>query len=290
MAMHTTALGQKVIIETDTVADKTKVQEGDVLIVETESDTAKGKVRTKVSIGTGGIQVKKDHDSTEGADTHAAFSIHYGMLDLGLLNMSDRTDYGSSETQTFLANVPADVRNSNLFALRESKSINVTIYPVLLKQQLVRRPSQKLILSTGLGLQIYNFRFKRPILYANQSRPELWTDDTTNFSKNKLGVTYLIVPLFLTSKTRLSKGVTLVYGAGISAGYRISSWTKQKSESRGKEKNHDAFNLRDFNACLQAEFGFDGIFRLFGTYQLTPLHDQALSQYPFSIGVRFLGI
>ena len=77
---------------------------------------------------------------------------------------------------------------------------------------------------------------------------------------------------------------------GVSGGYRLSSWTKQISDERGKQKNHDQFNFNDFNACLTAEVGIDNIFRLYASYQVTPLHENVLEQYPFSIGIRFGGI
>lgn len=266
-------------------------RENDVIVIETtDSDSAKTKKHTSISIGTGGIKVTRSGDSTAQKAEKSRFFVQYGMLDLGFLNVKDETNYASAETQAFLSNVPAARRNGSLFSLRESKSINVTIYPVLLKYKVVNNPKQKLYLSTGLALQVYNFRYNKPIIYSNETRPEIWMNDSINFQKNKLAVTYLTIPLMLTSKTKLAKGVTLVYGAGISAGYRISSWTKQKSEGRGKEKNHDPFNLENFNTSVQAEFGLDGIFRLYASYQLNQLFQNSLVQYPYSIGVRFLGI
>ena len=81
-----------------------------------------------------------------------------------------------------------------------------------------------------------------------------------------------------------------MYGAGVTGGYRISSWTKQISSERGKVKNHDAFNFSDFNACLTGEIGIDGIFRIYASYQVTSLHESALDQRPFCIGLRFGGV
>jgi hypothetical protein len=94
----------------------------------------------------------------------------------------------------------------------------------------------------------------------------------------------------VTLKTKLSKDIWLVYGAGITAGYRIASWTKQVSAEKGKQKDHDQYNFNNFNSCVTAEVGLEGYFRLYASYQLTALHEDILDQHPYCIGVRFLGI
>jgi hypothetical protein len=98
------------------------------------------------------------------------------------------------------------------------------------------------------------------------------------------------MPLNLTAKTRISKKTWLVYGAGVTGGYRISSLTKQRSNERGQQKNHDSFNFNDFNACVTGEIGISGVFRIYATYQVTALHNTALDQHPLCIGLRFGGV
>ena len=98
------------------------------------------------------------------------------------------------------------------------------------------------------------------------------------------------IPLQFTFKTKLAEKAWLVYGVGATGGYRIASWNKQVSPERGKQKNRDEFNFNDFNACVTGEIGLDNIFRVFASYQLTPLHSTALDQRPFTIGLRFGGI
>src|SRR5690606_27513586 len=102
--------------------------------------------------------------------------------------------------------------------------------------------------------------------------------------------TYLSMPFMLTAKSRLAENIWLVYGLGVSGGFRINSMQKQISDERGKQKNRDQFNFNNFNACLTGELGVDGYVRLFASYQLTPLHENALFHYPYSIGIRFFGI
>lgn len=236
--------------------------------------------RKTISLGLG---------SDETTDTSTKlFDIHIGIVDLGINSFSDKTDYNSPAAQAFLQ-APANLKNSNLFSLQQGKSWNVNVYPVLLKARLVKTRQQRIYTTIGIGLQMYNFRYSKPVSLINETTP-MAILDSVSFSKNKLAVTYLSMPLMATMKTKLSKDIWLVYGLGITGGYRISSLTKQVSGPRGKQKNHDAFNLNDFNACVTGEIGLDGYIRLYASYQLTSLYDNSLEQYPFAIGLRLVGI
>ena len=249
-----------------------------------ETDTAK-KGKKYISLGSGGIKMgnKGDKDSSD-----KVWDVQIGMVDLGINYLQDKTNYNDPAVKNFL-HVSDEMKNENLFSIREAKSINVNVYPFLLKYRPVKTANQRVYVSAGLGLQMYNFRFNKPITYINESTPMVVTD-TFHFSKNKVGLTYLSIPLMLTMKTKLSKDIWLVYGAGITAGYRIASWTKQVSAEKGKQKDHDQYNFNNFNSCVTAELGLEGYFRLYASYQLTALHENILDQHPYCIGVRFLGI
>lgn len=241
----------------------------------------------KLIISGDGLHFEKGTEKTEKKE-EKKFSVEIAMVDIGINSMHDKTDYTSAAAQNFLK-VPASMQNENLFSMRTGKSINVNIVPVMGKWRVLKTDRQKIYLGLGVGLQMYNFRFNKNISYVNNSEPAVILD-TVGFTKNKLGLTYLTIPLMATFKTKLAEKAWLVYGVGASAGYRIDSWTKQVSAERGKDKNHDAFNLNDFNACLTGEIGLDGYFRLFASYQVTALHSTGLDQHPFSIGIRFGGL
>ena len=257
--------------------------------------------RKSLSISNRGISVQVD-DSTEGGYVYVGsdstkvkmkkvekpFEFTYAAVDLGINTIDDKTDYTSAAAQGFL-NVPANIRNEQLFNLQTGKSWNVNVWPVLFKARLMKSTGQKLYVSSGIGLQMYNFRFTKDISYLNITNPEVILD-SVDFSKNKLALTYLSVPLAITAKTKIANKTWLVYGAGVTGGYRINTLTKQISGERGKVKNHDAFNFNDFNACVTGEIGIEGIFRIFASYQVTSLHETALDQHPLCIGLRFGGV
>jgi len=259
-----------------------------------KTDSAKKKSSHYISVGTNGIhygkKVKSDSttkksDSTKEDDV---FDVQWGMLDLGFNTLNDKTNYNSEAAQNFLQVDPA-LKNKNLFNLNQGKSININIYPIMTKYRLYKSKHEKLYLVSGLGLQLYNFRFDKPVTYVNTTQPAVIMS-TTNLSKNKLAFDYLMIPLEIVSKTKVGNKAWLVYGGGITGGYRLNSWMKQKSDEFGKKKDHDSFNFQNFNSCLMGEIGLDGYFRLYATYQITSLQSDALNQYPFCIGIRFMGI
>lgn len=256
-----------------------------------EKEDGKEKKKTAIVIGTDAIKITHtDEDGKEEKEDKddKKFKIGILMFDFGLNNIDDKTDYSSKEAQDFL-NVDPTLENENLFSLKNNKSVNVDIYPIIGRFRVLNTNGQKIYIGMGVGLQLYNFRFTKNISYTNVTTPQV-NMDTLLFTKNKLAFNYLSVPLMATFKTKLAEKAWLVYGVGITGGYRISSWTKQVSGELGKVKNHDQFNFKDFNSCVTAEIGLDDYFRLYASYQITPMHEYALDQHPYCIGLRFGGM
>jgi hypothetical protein len=263
--------------------------------------TGKKKI-VKISIGSNGIEISKKERGTPGAavtvDNDSAESkppkalkLQWGMVDLGFNRLDDKTTYTNSpEMMAFLGYDPTQPGSPNAFRLREGKSINVNVWPLMARLRLHDGKHQRFYFTTGIGLQMYNFRFESNKMITDEPTPRI-TDikPGLHVQKNKLGLTYLSIPVSILAKTKVADK-WLVYGVGVTGGYRIASWTKLKSSEEGKQKNHDAFNFNDFNACVTGEVGLDNYLRLYASYQLTPLHKDVLDQHPFCIGVRFLGL
>lgn len=256
--------------------------------------TAKKKKSMSLSISNKGISLDETNDTAKSKkpvktdkEKTGKLRLTFAMMDIGFNMLNDATTYTDPTLASYLR-VPAADRNANLFDLKNGKSMNINIYPLMVKLPVIKTKNQRLYVSTGLGLQVYNFRFDNPVSYVKS--PAGIVMDTIGFQKNKLAVNYLTVPLMLTSKTRLHKDTWLVYGAGVQAGYRLSSWNKQVSDERGKIKTHGNFDLQDFNTCVTAEFGIEGVLRFYGSYQLTSLYQNNIDQRPISVGIRIGGI
>ncbi len=271
-----------------------------------EADTGKFRNHDMLSISNRGIRIEHTYKGEKGRmiaerdslrEEKKRFSSSFAMFDLGFNMIQDNTDYTNPGLGSYL-NIPAANRSKDLFALRTGKSVNVNIYPWMVKFKAVKTPGQRMYIATGVGLQIYNFRYDQPITYTKQ--PNTIFMDNITFKKNKLALTYLNVPLMVTFKTRIHKDYKgrakhdewLVYGVGITEGFLLNSITKQESSIRGKVKLHDQFGLADLNTCLTAEIGVEGILRLFASYQVTSMYGSGagLDQHPVSIGFRFGGI
>jgi hypothetical protein len=232
------------------------------------------------------------------------------VFDLGFNNYIDRSDYTGvvsyayySATNPYLADINRSYTYSasglntlaprtgsapltpSEFKLITGKSVNVNIW---LFQQRLNIYKHKLNLIYALGMEMNNYRFARSITYVPGYPTEI-IRDTINFSKNKLFVEYLSVPLMLnfnSNAARPSKAFKM--SMGIMGGYLVKARTKQISKERGKVKKVDDFNLNKWKVSVTGDIGY-GPFKLYGNFALTPLHDYGLEQYPFSIGIRFNG-
>ncbi len=266
----------------------------------TKTDTAgKKKAGKALTISNDGIYIGSTDSASLKKRKEKRFFSTFSM-DLGFNFLQDNTNYNDPKVISYLSNVPAAKKNAQLFDLNQAKSINVNLY-WLRAFKAIDAKKQKLIISSGLGLQIYNFRYDNNITYSKH--PAAITQDTIAFSKNKLALDYLNVPLMFTFKTKLHQGASgkkstwLVYSVGATAGFNISAWTKQKSDERGKVKMHDEFSfdkslfdINKFNACLTGEIGIDDVIRFYGTYQLTSIYTNGIDQHPISIGIKLVGI
>ncbi len=202
-------------------------------------------------------------------------STNYLVFDLGFANYNDKTDYSSAAASGFAPGLQKDD-----LKLKTGKSSNVNIWLFMQKLNIVSHVSN---LKYGLGLEMFNFRFKNNILFNDN--PAGVKADTIDFSKNKLYVEYLTVPFMINlNPTPNHKGFSL--SAGVSAGYRIGSHIKQVSDESGKVKNHGDFNLDSWRFAYIAELGL-GPVHLYGSYSIKPMFENAIKQYPYTVGVRF---
>lgn len=259
-----------------------------------DSDTIKitkeNSDKNVIAIGNNGLEIGKTNT------TEKKISLKYGGLDLGLNMLMHGTDYTNPTTQSFL-NVPLVMQNDNLFSLKQGNSWNVNIWLLMAKARLVNNSNFKLNLNSGLGMQIYNFKYQKNILHLNETNPELILDQNRDYEKNKLSVMYASIPLKLNFQHRISAKNFFQYSFGVIGGVNASTWTKTITKQDGLEKNHDQFNLAPFNLNLVGEIGLTNGVTLYATYQITNMYkssirnmmNKALIQNPLSIGIKLTG-
>lgn len=207
-------------------------------------------------------------------------------FDLGFTNLIDKTPTIAFNAIYMPSNqsfAPVAVTNTNL-KLNNPKSSNVNIWIVQQKTNLYKH---YLNLKYGLGIEMYNFRFEQPISFGNTPGNYVYFDNV-HFSKNKLFVEYLTVPIQLNFQSDPGNNKSFYASLGMSAGYLLESRTKQISEERGKKKVGGNFNLNNYKMAVIGELGIGGI-RVYGSYSMTNLFDKKLTYFdmaPFVIGLR----
>jgi len=142
-------------------------------------------------------------------------------------------------------------------------------------------------LKYGIGSEMYNYRYDSRISYRKDPQPFVY-NDSVSFSKNKLFLNYITVPLMLNINTNPNNHRSLNVSVGLSAGYLLQSRNKQISAERGKQKIKGDFNFEPWRIASIAEIGL-GPIKFYGSYSLNKLQKDItrIDQTPYTVGIRF---
>jgi hypothetical protein len=208
-------------------------------------------------------------------------STNWFIFDLGFANVRDNTNYTTAAQSGYLQTNGGPAFTANDFSLRANKTSNVNIWIFMQKLNLYKHIVN---LKYGLGLEMYNFRYETNISYGHNP-PRIYRD-TILFSKNKLATDYATIPFMININPYPTKRRAFSFSFGVSAGYLYNSRNKQISDERGKEKVKGDIGIDKWRIAYVGELGL-GAVRVYGSYSINPLHQNALEQYPYAIGLRF---
>ena len=222
-----------------------------------------------------------------GPKTLKNIETNWFIFDLGFANFIDKspTLYWLAANPNSLPFYPGPVMSPENFTLNNKRSTNVNIWVVAQKLNLYQH---KINLKYGLGVEMFNFRFDKPISF----REDIVTNikmDVVSFTKNKLLVKYLTVPVQINFSPNPTNKKAFYASIGMSAGYLWNAKNKQISGERGKEKFRGNFNLNDWRFATIGELGL-GAIRLYGSFANSNLFDinqRILDMQPFAVGLRF---
>ena len=273
------------------------------LFVTAQSDTNRVFTQTD-TVRIGKIEIIKYEDKTEGGHSKIIFrskssrktfskvSTNWFVFDFGFSNYFDKTDYGNTGNYLYNRQGAAPLGKSD-FNLNTGKSLNVNVWFFMQRINLIKK---NVNLKYGLGIEYDNYRYKtssnlsylekNSYLNSLQAPSPVVIRDSISFSKNKLALNYITVPLmlnFITNSANSKKGLSL--SMGLSAGYLFGVRNKQKSEERGKEKNRGDYDLERFKLSYIAEMGL-GPVRLYGSYSPNSIFSKGLVMKPYTIGIR----
>lgn len=256
-----------------------------------QTDSAKVEKYDTVRIGAM-IIVKKKGKDDENSSTHVRYNrdkyvkprkitTNWLVFDIGFNNYTDRTNYASPAIQDPATGF-APGSDDEWFKLRTGKSINVNVWLFMQKLSLYKNYVN---LKYGLGVELNNYRYESPIKYK-VNPTQVYMDNSTHYSKNKLAADYVTVPLMLNFDFAPKLKRKLGVSAGVSAGYLYSSRQKTVTDADGKRKKRDDFNLRPWKLNYMAEISF-GWVGVYGSLASQSMFEKGPDQTPYAVGLRF---
>ncbi|MGE5107852.1 MAG: outer membrane beta-barrel protein [Sphingobacteriales bacterium] len=264
-----TMTGFSVLAQTDTIQSGNNhvdtIRVGGLIIIK-----RKGPRTDDRDSGTSIEITRRHHDKPNNVETN------WGILDIGFAGFKDKTNYSGTDAQAF-----APGSNADWFDTRTGKTTNVNIWFFMQKLNVVKHVFN---LKYGMGLEMYNYRFKENIRF--EKSPTKVVMDNINYSKNKLAADYITVPMMVNFNFTPERRRGFGFSAGVSAGYLYSSRQKLKSKENGKQKIRDDFDLEPFKISYIGELNL-GEVRLYGSYATKNIWKKGLDWTPYSIGIRF---
>ncbi|MFM9911015.1 MAG: outer membrane beta-barrel protein [Chitinophagaceae bacterium] len=208
-------------------------------------------------------------------------STNWFIVDVGINQFDDKTDYTSSSIQNASTGF-APGSDKDWFKLRNGKSLNVNIWFFMQKLNVIKHVVN---LKYGLGLELNNYHYSRNIIYQTQPT-KIKIDGSTGYSKNKLAADYLTAPIMLNFDFTPGRKNGFGFSGGVSAGYLYSSRQKTKSAANGKQKVWDDFDLNPWKISYVGELQL-GFVKLYGSLATKSMFAKGLDQTPYNVGIRF---
>lgn len=233
----------------------------------------------------------KDNDNKEYKITNrkgtkkSNLKTNWWIFDIGFSNYNDNTNYASIGAQAY-----APGSNETWFELKDGKSRNVNVWIFMQKLNVAKNVVN---LKYGLGLELNNYHYKRPIRYdanppAIVNPPIVSLDGTVGrtYSKNKLAADYVTVPMMINFNFTPKRKNGFGFSAGISAGYLYSARNKTITSDEKKQKAKDDFGLEKWKLSYIGELSL-GPIRFYGSYAFKNMYEKGLDMTPYNFGIRF---
>jgi len=247
-----------------------------------ESIAKNGLDTLNVKIGKYKLKIVEDEEEAKKEEETKIKRLKYkpwGGIDIGLLGYLDNN---------YEVNMPSGY---GYLELNPAKSISVGLN---IYEQNFRIIKDYLKFGTGIGFQINTFSFANNTRLLNDPEKLSGLIDTmTNFSKTKLRVSYVTLPLLLEINTSLNEKRAFHLSGGLILGYHIGSRSKliyMENNLKTKEKVSGNYHINPFKYSVTARVGFGKNYSLFAIYDLNPLFakNKGPELYSYSFGLSFL--
>jgi hypothetical protein len=260
--------------DTTGVGQKTTGSEGDTIRVGNLLIIRNGANDIGRDIPTLRIKTRRNRDSYRPSN----ISTNWGIVDLGIASMNDKTLYSSAAAQQFAPGANKDWFKQRYGFLPRSVDVNIWVF-----MQRINLVNHFINLKYGLGIELNNYMYEYNIRYLTD--PTKVIMDTIQYSKNKLATDYLTLPVLLNFNFTPHRHHPFGISAGASFGYLYSSRQKLISHEHGKEKTFNDFDLNAWKISYIGELQL-GWINLYGSYATRSIFGRGLDQVPYNFGVR----
>ena len=202
-------------------------------------------------------------------------------FDLGVAGYTDYTKYATTPT---LSSPSVGLPLTNRKMQPKNSSTNVNIWVV---QQKVNIYQHKLYFKYGFGFEMFNYFYTNAIDFRNNEKAFVSLSNNT-YSKDKLFINYLTVPLQLSRSFKIKNVQTISLSGGVSLGYMLTARNKQISDALGKKKYYGDFNMNDYRVAGIFQLGIGDV-KFYGSAALTPMLDKSTTNiglFPYTFGIR----
>ena len=202
-------------------------------------------------------------------------------FDLGVAGYTDYTKYATTPT---LSSPSVGLPLTNRKMQPKNNSTNVNIWVV---QQKVNLYQHKLYFKYGFGFEMFNYFYSNAIDFRNNEKAFVSLSNNT-YSKDKLFINYLTVPLQLSRSFKIKNVQTISLSGGVSLGYMLTARNKQISDALGKKKYYGDFNMNDYRVAGIFQLGIGDV-KFYGSAALTPMLDKSTTNiglFPYTFGIR----
>ena len=242
-------------------------------------------IRKAGSKGKDGDNEKEYKIRNRRGDKKSNLTTNWWIFDFGFSNYTDNTMYNSAAAQAY-----APGSNATWFELKDGKSRNVNVWFFMQKLNVAKHVVN---LKYGLGLELNNYHYKRPIRYdanppAIVNAPVVSLDGTVGrtYKKDKLAADYLTAPMMLNFNFTPNRKKGFGLSAGVSVGYLYSARNKTITSDEKKKKAKDDFDLEKWKLSYVAELSL-GPVRFYGSYAFKNMYERGLDITPYNFGFRF---
>lgn len=240
--------------------------------------TEMGNDTTRIMLGTTRILIIGEDDKFEIKRDDGLVKGHWAGFEMGV-NMLVDDKFSNEAPQGY------DFLDLNL-----NKSVAVNLNLIDYEAKLSGR---NVMLITGLGVSWNNYRFRSDLYLDPESKEVSAINDSLSYSKNKLVVSYLNVPLLFEFNTSEFTNRSVHLSVGVIGGLRLGSHVKLVRSADGdkyKKKLYDNFNLNPFKFDASVRFGYRN-FSIFGTYSLNNFFKDSKDPelHPVTVGIRLVG-